>query len=73
MQQQLPGLQARLEALHASKLLTDDESFVVEDALVDSLEVTSDGSRVVHLLALSAMLTGDATFARQLRRKVSSW
>lgn len=72
MEQQLVALQARLEALHAAKLLTDDELFAIEDTLVDSLESASDGSRLVQLIELSARLPRDATFARQLRRKVLS-
>ena len=70
LEQQLPALQARLEALHGARLLTEDELFLIEDALVDSLELESDGSRVAQLIALSTRLTGDAAFARQLRRKV---
>ena len=70
LEQQLPALQARLEGLHGARLLTEDELFLIEDALMDSLEPDSDGSRVAQLIALSVRLTGDAAFARQLRRKV---
>jgi hypothetical protein len=72
--QQLEALQLRLQVLHASKLLSDEEAFKVEDAVADSLEA-SDGrvaagdSEVAKLLALSAKMRADPAFARQLRRK----
>jgi predicted RNase H-like nuclease (RuvC/YqgF family) len=68
--QQLPALQARIEALHAAQLLTDAEMFSIEDVIADSLEAaTSDDTRVGRLIALSGRMTGDAAFSRQLRRK----
>ena len=75
--QQLPALQARLEAMHTAQLLTDDELFSIEDAIADSLmlEATTpsdhdDPRGVGRLIALSSRMTGDAAFSRQLRRKV---
>ena len=68
--QQLPALQARIEALHAAQLLTDAEMFSIEDVIADSLEAaTSDDTRAGRLIALSGRMTGDAAFSRQLRRK----
>ena len=67
----LPGLQARLESLHASKLLTDDELYTLEDVIADSLEGEGGGSgeQVAKLLVLTERMAGDAALARQLRRK----
>ena len=68
--QQLIALQARLEALSAGKLLTDDELFAVEDVIADSSVEASGDDQVAMLLALSARMASDSAFARQLRRKV---
>jgi uncharacterized membrane protein YqiK len=68
--QQLIALQARLEALSAAKLLTDDELFAVEDVVGDSSVEASEDDQVAMLLALSARMASDSAFARQLRRKV---
>ena len=68
--QQLIALQARLEALSAAKLLTDDELFAVEDVIGDSSGEASGDDQVTMLLALSARMATDSAFARQLRRKV---
>jgi hypothetical protein len=68
--QQLIALQARLEALSAAKLLTDDELFAVEDVIGDSSGEASGEDQVAMLLALSARMASDSAFARQLRRKV---
>ena len=68
--QQLIALQARLEALSAAKLLTDDELFAVEDVVGDSSVEASGDDQVAMLLALSARMASDSAFARQLRRKV---
>lgn len=66
--QQLRTLQVRLEALHQAKLLTDDELYVVEDAIADS-EDTSQDDHVPTLIALSIKMTSDRAFARQLKRQ----
>ena len=68
--QQLIALQARLEALSAAKLLSDDELFAVEDVIGDSSGEASGDDQVTMLLALSARMAMDSAFARQLRRKV---
>jgi hypothetical protein len=60
-------LQARLETLHAAKLLADDELYAAEDAIADSEDV-QDG-QMSALIALSAKMASDRAFARQLRRK----
>eukprot|EP01043_Picozoa_sp_COSAG02_P012278 COSAG02_NODE_472_length_21636_cov_767.911366_2_plen_261_part_00 len=81
--EQVEALMARLEALHGAQLLSDDELFVIEDAITDFAEarakigvVTMD---VVHawrcvgtvhkLVAVSEAVPRDAMLARQLRRK----
>jgi chromosome segregation ATPase len=86
--EQLVALQARIEGLHVTKLLTDEELFAIEDMIVDWAEVQASmegkvitqtalyatqtfgvGVRVHKLLKISEVATGDAAFARQLRRK----
>ena len=66
---QLEALQARLHALHASQLLSDDELFSIEDVIAD-LEVGSDDTRVEQLITLSGRMAGDGAFSRQIRRKI---
>ena len=67
---EMPALQSRLESLHASKLLTDEELFWLEDVIADSLEEAGgDGEQVAKLALLAERLTSDAALARQLRRK----
>jgi hypothetical protein len=70
--QQVAALQARLGALHASKLLADDELFALEDAVADALDAPDDDDRVPRMVALSARMAADASFARQLRRKFTA-
>ena len=67
--QQLVALQARLEALGAAKLLTDDEMFAVEDIIGDSSGEASEDGQVTMLLALSTRMASNSGFARQVRRK----
>ena len=69
--QQVAALQVRIEALHASKLLADEELFTLEDAIADAEEAVSgdDDDRVVRMVALSVRMSSDASFSRQLRRK----
>ena len=62
----LLALQARLETLHAAKLLADEELYAVEDIIAE--EDDADG-RVAALVTLSGKMAGDGAFARQLRRK----
>ena len=62
----LLALQARLETLHAAKLLADEELYAVEDIIAE--EDDADG-RVAALITLSGKMAGDGAFARQLRRK----
>lgn len=77
-EQQLAALQMRLQALHAAKLLSDEELYRVEDILADSVEAeiapdegdaASAQAQVAIMAALSERLAVDATLARQLRRK----
>ena len=81
--EQLAALEARLEALHAAQLISDDELFVLEDHVTDffeakamfevlTMEVAHANGAVgkVHkLVVLSEGVARDPTFARQLRRK----
>jgi hypothetical protein len=122
-EEQLSHLQTRLEGLHMTKLLSDDELFALEDSVADwvrmcsllsvifpNSDATTDrlavadthchchaqvemqasmvdqivtetmlyataghafgvGVKVHKMLKISAVATGDAAFARQLRRK----
>ena len=84
-EQQLTALQARIEKLHAAKLLTDDELYSLEDIVADFLELksslgvvtlaaimTSEGAgKALKLVGLSEGLAADGACARQLRRKFS--
>jgi hypothetical protein len=69
------SLQSRLQALHASKLLSDEEFCKLEDLIVDSFEEGSGDTgesrtqQVSSLVALSERMTSDEAFIRQLRRK----
>ena len=72
----LAALQSRLQSLHGAKLLTDDELYSLEDAIVDCIEVipTAGASapeveKVAKMMLVSAKVPGDVTLARQLRRK----
>ena len=69
IEKQLPALQSRIEAMHAAKLLSDDELFSIEDVIAD-LEVGSDDRRAGQLITLSSRMAGDAAFSRQIRRKI---
>ena len=80
---QLTAVQTRLDVLHASELLSDDELGAVEDCLADFFEASAgcehmtmemaSMSRAVgtalKLIALSEGMTKDTMFARQLKRK----
>jgi uncharacterized protein YqiB (DUF1249 family) len=81
--QQVTALQARLEALHATKLLGDDELYALEDMVADFVEYESslgvvildsifaneNASKLHKLVALSERIVVDGAFARQVRRK----
>jgi hypothetical protein len=80
---QLAAVQTRLDVLHASELLSDDELGAVEDCLADFFEAsagcehmtmeTASMNRAVatalKLIALSEGMTKDTMFARQVKRK----
>ena len=80
---QLAVLQTRLEVLHASELLSDDELGAVEDCLADFFEASAGCEHMtmemvsmnravgaaLKLIALSEGMTKDAMFARQVKRK----
>ena len=82
--EQVAAVTARLEALHAAQLLSDEELFALEDCMADFIEakgtvevVTADTvntvravGRVHKLISLSEGMPRDAMFARQLRRKL---
>ena len=81
--QQIEALTARLEAVHAAKMLSDDELFAVEDCIADFIDVKASCGvvtmevanthravgKVQKLVVLSEGLTSDAMFARQVRRR----
>ena len=81
--EQVDAVTARLEALHAAQLLSDEELFALEDCMADFIEaqasydvVTMEAvnanraiGRVHKLVALGEGMPSDAMFARQLRRK----
>ena len=83
--EELTALQARIEGLHVTKLLTDEELFALEDLIADYVELTMSvtdrvitremiyampaASKLDKLVGLSAAMAGDAAFARQARRK----
>ena len=80
---QLATVQTRLEGLHTSELLSDDELGAVEDCLADFFEASAGCEHmtmemasmnravgtVLKLIALSEGMTKDTMFARQVRRK----
>ena len=75
-EEQLAALQSRLQAMHGSKLLTDDELFSIEDAIVDCVEAmptagasASEVEKAAKMLLVSSKVASDSTLARQLRRK----
>jgi hypothetical protein len=79
------ALQARLEALHGARLLTDEQLFGLEDVIGDFVElsvsmvavtVTADmagviveATKVRKIVGMSKVIASDAAFARQLVRK----
>jgi hypothetical protein len=83
-EERLTALQARIEAVHAAKLLSDDELYALEDMVADFVEFESSigvvvtleivhgnesASKLLKLVALSERLVADSAFARQARRK----
>jgi hypothetical protein len=66
--ERVQGLQVRLQAMHEAQLLTDELLFSIEDMIADCAD-TSNDERVSQLIVLSTKMVGDATFARQLRRR----
>jgi hypothetical protein len=77
---QLEALQARLDALHQAKLLTDDEVFKLEDCVAEFIECRSSltvaaaqmgaaAEQVKKLVGLSEGVAKDGMLARQLRRR----
>ena len=80
---QVVALQARLESLHAAKILSDEELYALEDVIADDAEAAlGEGAKggaqeeeeavqggVSRMVALSGRMAGDAAFGRQLRRK----
>jgi len=75
-EEELAALQSRLQSLHTAKLLTDEELYCLEDAIVDCIEVmptagasSPEVGKVARMMLVSAKVPGDAALARQLRRK----
>eukprot|EP01052_Picozoa_sp_SAG31_P008862 SAG31_NODE_454_length_15434_cov_39.578285_5_plen_360_part_00 len=68
-EQQFAALQLRIAALHAASLLTDDELFKAEDAIMDSdVSATRGDDKVLKMIMVSQRSPLEAPFARQLRR-----
>jgi hypothetical protein len=82
--EQFAALQLRLEALHASQLVTSDELSVIEDLCADFAEVQAavggvmtnelllafePAAKLKRLVGVSEKIQSDAAFARQVRRK----
>ena len=81
--QELGALQARLEALEASGLLTEEETFALDDVLAEFLAVRAlapavaatsvtmgaSAGKVRQMVDLSVGFAADRRFARQLRRQ----
>lgn len=81
LDQQIEALTGRLQSVHASELISDDELFSVEDCIADFLEVkagcgvvtlqiinTHAAAGTVHkLVVLSEGMVDDGMFARQVR------
>ena len=75
-EEELAAMQSRLQALHTAKLLTDEELYCLEDTIVDCIEMmptaaasSPEVEKVAKMMLVSANVPGDATLARQLRRK----
>jgi hypothetical protein len=68
-ERQLVALQARLEALHAAKLLADAELHAAQDAIADEAAGGESDGRVAKLISLSSKMASDKAFARQLQRQ----
>ena len=73
---QISVLQSRIQSLYEAKLLTDDELYSLEDAIVDCVEVlptagasASEVEKIRKMLLVSSKVVSDSTLARQLRRK----
>jgi|EP01046_Picozoa_sp_COSAG06_P036460 hypothetical protein len=79
LQTRLEVLQARLEALHASDLLSDTELFTFEDCIGDFVrlrasktpdieELRATANKLAEVVGVSEGMSRDAMCARQLRR-----
>jgi chromosome segregation ATPase len=68
-EQQLAALQARIDALHAATLLSDDERDAIEDAMADATEGDDEAMFVAQMAGLAEKFRADRAFSRQLRRK----
>ena len=76
---QITALQSRLQSLHEAKLLTEDEMFFLEDAIVDCVEVLPTAcaslpevQKVKKMMLISSQVGSDSALARQLRRKFAA-
>ncbi len=76
--EQLGALQDRMQALHAAKLICEEELLQLEDIIADCIEAlpTADVrelsvEKTMRMLRLMEKMQGDASLARQLRRKLA--
>jgi hypothetical protein len=74
-EEQLGVFQTRIQALHASQLLSEDELYSLEDVVADCIEHGGPGAstpaagQVTRMVALSEKMAVDGSLARQLRLK----
>jgi DNA-binding transcriptional MerR regulator len=73
----LDALQSRLQGLHDAKLLTDEEVYLVEDAIADCIDAIPTMlaahpavEKVAKMISLCEHMKTDDAFARQLRRRI---
>ena len=73
----LDALQSRLQELHAAQLLSAEEISAIEDTISDCIDLLLTATRmdgtvdkVVKLVNMSSKMKNDASFARQLKRRI---
>jgi adenine-specific DNA methylase len=78
-EEELRGLGGRLTAMHAAKLLTDEQLWTMEDIVADCAVVLASATvtdsvvdKVLQMLRLSASIEADGSLARQLRRRFAA-
>ena len=79
VEEDLRGLGGRLTAMHAAKLLTDEQLWTMEDIVADCAVVLASATvadsavdKVLQMLRLSASIEADGSLARQMRRRFAA-